>query len=272
MLYLELGGDACSLTTANGRDGFSFAFLASKASQLAAISDVPGTYLPAVYAMSGPNKKHDPTLMGLPAELRNRIYELVLAAEQSADTMDLGRRVDHGSVRPRYRFQPRNPNLMRVNGTAGEEAGSMFFGQRAMHIGTQLETLPALVNYLRRSRRDIARARPFGSLTIDVTDTAWERLEEILPLLEYFRMSDFEIHDHLHLLSRGSETTPLGLVLQGAIALALEGRRFGWSEPRLQREVHAWAVAVQSSDEAVAASNWRENAKKPRWQDGRRTH
>lgn len=221
--------------------------------------------------MSGSNQQHDPSWRGIPAELRNRIYELVLAAEPNAETTDLLRRVDNGSVRPRRGNQPRNPDLIRVSGTTREEAGSIFFGERTMHIGTQLEGIPALVAYLRRTRRDIAQARPFESLTIDITDTAWERLEEILPLLEFLRTNDLHVNDRFNLLSRGSETAPLAFVLQGALALAVDAGRSRWNELRLQREVHAWATAAQASEEAVAARNRRKSAKKPRWQDGRRT-
>lgn len=243
--------------------------------------------------MSAPNQNSPLTgFLSLPPEVRNEIYRMALGNEPLFPTNELARRVQGTRValypRPVMVFypplalmqyaplqQPLNPTWMQVNRLLRREVGSIFFGTRAMFLTATTRDVPILAAFLERTVRDIGRADPFASLTIDIRDTTWQTLQDIAPLVEAVRSG---LGENFTLLSRGARPRGNGRNLANSlrrgIDIGVRARQQGWGRVRTRREVGRWAETERQTDVGLAAAAAARNQRRMRprtpWYEGKK--
>lgn len=217
--------------------------------------------------------------LSLPAELRNEIYAQVLEALPDADSRSIARRVKDGCLRPYHGFirvhptapgayhslrlqrTPRHPgSMVAANRQMLQEVSDIFLGTRDMHITTTIREVAVVAGYLRRVITNVGSS-PFASLTINIVDATWQQLEDLQPLIDVVRATNFRVDHTFHLLSRGASpgvfAPNLATTLQRAMGLGVTARQQGWDEARLQQEVRRWADGERQSDAGVEAADAR---------------
>lgn len=160
------------------------------------------------------------------------------------------------------------PALMRVNHDFRREVGDIFYGARDALLSGRVGDASALADFAGRAVRDIGRAMPFASLTLNIEDAGWARLEQIMPLVAMLRTTDLDVGGSFTMLSRGSGSR-LAAALRRGLEVGVRGRREGWDPQRLEREVRVWAEGERASDAAVrpadAARQQRAMRPRPAW-------
>lgn len=201
----------------------------------------------------------DQYVVNLPAELRNRIYALVLHDNKSA-----GKPIRVGRL-GRWTKKYRQPSILAVSSQLRKESLEVFTGNNIFDVRIDLhegiEKALAWVQGILTARRHVpGTAIPFAELRLRLVAPVWAKLAELVPLAKFIRQNqlDFDvittkdewegrwpIDVHCKLGALRAQGRRLFIILPAHyrfackgvsdfLALAQKARVEGWSEEQLE--------------------------------------
>ena len=202
----------------------------------------------------------------LPPELRNRTYELHLNETAKAW-------MARKQKKKRQRFEKmyhawHEPPLLRTSKQIRREAAPMFYKTQHFYINDGLNAiiLPRYINKI-RSVVQWCGPGPFKKLDMYIRVGAWEKLGEILQLLELMRTSRFEPANQEYRprvlmrstgpVKQASETSifrmasnefsALQRVFEQAMAMGRKARDEEWTKEKLEGQFALWKKKALST-------------------------
>ncbi|KAK5733646.1 hypothetical protein LTR17_009499 [Elasticomyces elasticus] len=195
-----------------------------------------------------PPAKRVDILMTLPPELRNIIYEDVLARKQTF------------SFELHTRRYARKPAMLLVSKTIRAEASGLYYTGNNFNFIMHLGSLPGLCSKIQRLSEQYG-SKPLGSVSIEILNPTWDSMRHgrYLAMLFYRRVE---------LLDRGGWsankdgyrllTCSFKMCLEAlgvAIKIGVKGARENWGEEKLGVELDKW-LDLSSTSRTKGSASW----------------
>ncbi|TKA81371.1 hypothetical protein B0A55_02072 [Friedmanniomyces simplex] len=222
---------------------------------------------PGLAEWQPPPAKRSNSLMTLPAELRNHVYEDVLVDSRPIRMFrDNGGR-DRSQSTKRKRTPWREPELLAVSKAIRAETSTIYYRGNDFDIEVYL---PDIADLCRRIRRLVERygIRPFRSLRIVIPDADWSELRygRLLGLLFYQTGLQAGPGVGTGAARAGFKETQvlctkyvkIEAALRAVIEIGRKSAREGWDQWRMEVEIDRWLeMCLANKDKSSASKAWK---------------